>query len=72
MRFPRARLASRRRFDPNTLPYLYWRYAQAAKNLHDDARLRWAVDAAASADAAAGGKGSAPFLARALLAPDAK
>jgi hypothetical protein len=58
--------------DPNTLPYLYWRYAQAAKNLHDDARLRWAVDAAASADAAAGGKGSAPFLARALMAPDAK
>jgi peptidase M1-like protein len=58
--------------DPNTLPFLYWRYAQAAKNLHDDARLRWAADAAVSADAAAGGKGSAPYLARALLAPDTK
>ena len=58
--------------DPNTLPFLYWRYAQAAKNLHDDARLRWAVDAAVSADAAVGGKGSAPYLARALLVPDAQ
>jgi tetratricopeptide (TPR) repeat protein len=58
--------------DSNTLPFLYWRYAQVARNLGDDARLRWAVDAAVSADAAAGGKGTAPHLARALLASDAK
>ncbi len=53
--------------DAATLPYVYWRYAIAAKALHDEAALRWAVDAAASADAATGGTGSAPYLARALL-----
>lgn len=55
--------------DSETLPFLYWRYARVAKSLNDEVKLRWAVDGAVTADAATGGKGAAPYLARALLTP---
>lgn len=51
----------------DTLPWVYFFLAQAAKELHDDAALRRAVDAAVSADAAAGGHTGAAGAARALL-----
>jgi tetratricopeptide (TPR) repeat protein len=54
--------------DPDTLPLLFYRYAQAAKNVHDDAKLRWAVNAAVSADAANGGRTGAQYWAPLLLA----
>jgi Peptidase family M1 domain len=51
----------------DTLPWVYFFLAQAAKELGDDATLRWAVDAAIAADAVAGGRTGAAGAARALL-----
>lgn len=56
--------------DLDTLPFLFCRYAQMSKTRHDDAKLRWAVDAAISADAAAGGRTGASYWARSFLAPN--
>lgn len=61
-----AALASPSR-DPKILPWVYYRYALVAQALHDDAKLRWAVEASISADAAAGGNTGAAGLARGLL-----
>lgn len=53
--------------DPDTLPFLFYKYAQLAKNMHDNTKLRWAVDAAVSADAANGGKAGAKYWAPLLI-----
>jgi hypothetical protein len=51
----------------DTLPWVYFFLAQAAKELGDDSTLRRAVEAAVSADAAVGGRTGASGAARALL-----
>ena len=53
--------------DPEVLPWLFYHYAEVAQALHDDAKLRWAVDGAASADAALRASSGAAGMARALL-----
>jgi len=54
--------------DADTLPWLYWRYAQVAKNLNtDEAKLLYIIDATTSADAAIGSTTAAPYLVRAML-----
>ncbi|HEX8161245.1 MAG TPA: M1 family aminopeptidase [Pyrinomonadaceae bacterium] len=52
---------------PNLLPWAYYLLARTAKELHDEAALRRAVEAATSADAAAGGHTGATGAAQALL-----
>jgi hypothetical protein len=49
------------------LPWMYYRLAQIAQQLHDDRLLRTAVDGAVSADAAADSKSGAGAAAQALL-----
>jgi len=54
--------------DAETLPWLYWRYAQVARNLDVDAPTRaYIIDATASADAAVGSTSAAPYLVRMML-----
>ena len=53
--------------DRDFLPFAYLRFAQIAQALHDDERLRWAVEAAVSADAMVPGGTAAPSMARDLL-----
>lgn len=53
--------------DAEVLPWVYYRYALVAQALHDDAKLRWAVEATVSADAVAGGRTGAASMARGLL-----
>lgn len=55
--------------DAATLPWLYFGVALVAKGAGDAEALRWAVDAAVAADAAAGGATGAAEEARALLPP---
>ena len=55
--------------DLDSLPLLYYRYGQLAKSINDDAKLRWAVNAAVSADAATGGRTGAQYWAPLLLVP---
>lgn len=55
--------------DPDTLPWAYYGLALLAQATHDDALLRFAVDAATSADSAAGGNTGAAQAARALIKP---
>ena len=54
--------------DAEFLPFVYYRYAQVAQALHDDAKLHWAVEAAVGADALIPGGTGAAELARDLLA----
>jgi tetratricopeptide (TPR) repeat protein len=51
----------------DTLPWVYYGYALYAKELKDEGLLRWAVNAAASADAVAPMPSGAADLARTLL-----
>ena len=50
-----------------TLSWAYLQLAPIAKKLNDQSTLRWAVDAATTADAAAGGRTGAAEQARRLL-----
>jgi tetratricopeptide (TPR) repeat protein len=55
--------------DPEVLPWLFYHYAEVAQALHDDAKLRWAVESAVSADAALPASSGAAGMAHALLRP---
>src|SRR5215469_10606186 len=55
--------------DRETLPWAYYGLALFAQGSQDDSLLRFAVDAATSADASAGGKTGAAQAARALIKP---
>lgn len=55
--------------DPETLPWAYYGLALLAQATDDEGLLRFAVDAATSADTAAGGNTGAPQAAHALIKP---